>query len=168
MAEFDAGALAYDRFRPRYPAELFDDLVNLGELRRGTQVVEVGAGTGIATRALVDRGLAVTALEPAPNMAAIAVATLGPGAHVEVTSFEDWNPSGSFQMVVAFNAWHWVHPQGGIEKAIQALEADGSVAIVWTEVVSWGEDPFESRLADVLKTSLAEEYRGGCQLGAAH
>lgn len=148
-SEFDAIAVAYDRFRPRYPVELFDDLVRLGDLTDGARIVEVGAGTGIATRALVDRGLDVLALEPASGMAAVARATLGARARVEVVRFEDWVPSRKVRAVAAFNAWHWVHPEVGVENAFRALAPGGSLAIVWIEVVSWGEERFETRLAEV-------------------
>lgn len=147
-SEFDAIALAYDRFRPRYPFELFDDIVELGELTESARVLEVGSGTGIATQGLVDKGLDVTALEPAPSMAAIARARLGTSATIEVTRFEDWDPGEPVQAVAAFNAWHWVQPQVGLDQACRLLAPGGSLAIVWTEVISWGEAPFEARLAD--------------------
>lgn len=53
---FAAQALDYDRYRPRYPDEVFDDLVESVGLTCGDKVVEIGAGTGIATEPLVERG----------------------------------------------------------------------------------------------------------------
>jgi hypothetical protein len=69
---FDDDAVAFDRTR----AEVFDDLVHLGNLDAGEQLVEVGAGTGQATLLLAQRGLAITAIElglhkwPAPVVSA--------------------------------------------------------------------------------------------------
>jgi SAM-dependent methyltransferase len=148
VSEFDAIAVDYKRYRPRYPERLFDDIVETGELSQGARAVEIGAGTGIATAPLVDRGLIVTALEPAPGMAALARAKLGNRARVEVSRFEDWTATEAIQLVAAFNAWHWVQPDVGLGLAAQMLTSGGTLAIVWTDVISWGEEPFETRLAD--------------------
>ena len=148
VSEFDAIAVDYDEYRPRYPERLFDDIVEAGELAQGAPVVEIGAGTGIATTPLVDRGLIVTALEPAPGMAALARAKLGNRARIEVTRFEDWTTTEPIQLVGAFNAWHWVQSDIGVDLAAQMLPVGGTLAIVRTDVISWGEEPFETRLAD--------------------
>jgi trans-aconitate methyltransferase len=148
VSEFDAMAVEYDRYRPRYPERLFDDIVATGELSPGARAVEIGAGTGIATTPLVDRGLIVTALEPAPGMAALARAKLGNRARVEVSRFEDWTSTEQIHLVAAFNSWHWVQPDVGIDLAAQMLPVGGTLAIVRTDVISWGAEPFETRLAD--------------------
>jgi SAM-dependent methyltransferase len=120
----------------------------MGELSPGAHALEIGAGTGIATTPLVDRGLLVTALEPASGMASLAPAKLGNRARVEVSHFEDWTSTEPIQLVAAFNAWHWVQPDVGIDLAARILTSGGALAIVWTNIISWGEEPFETRLAD--------------------
>jgi len=60
---FDPLVDAYDAGRPSYPDQLYDDLERLTRPLAGTGVVEVGAGTGIATRALEARGARVVALD---------------------------------------------------------------------------------------------------------
>ena len=67
-----------DRYRPRYPNDLFDDIVELGELKPGAKTIEIGAGTGIATGPLMSRGLQVIAIEPGPAMSAIAAGSSAP------------------------------------------------------------------------------------------
>lgn len=76
--DMDAEAVAYDRYRPRYPNDLFDDIVELGELKPGAKTIEIGAGTGIATGPLISRGLQVIAIEPGPAMSAIAAGSSAP------------------------------------------------------------------------------------------
>src|ERR671933_454382 len=49
----------YERARPLYPPELFDDLVAYAGLEAGSRVLEIGCGTGQATLPLAERGLAV-------------------------------------------------------------------------------------------------------------
>ena len=146
---FGAQALAYHRYRPRYPEALFDDILSLADTATGATVIEVGAGTGIATEALVQRGLSVTAIEPSPEMAALAQAKLGDRGSVFVGRFEDYSASVQVQLVTAFNAWHWVDPEAAVNRVAQLLAPGGSIALVWTEVVSWGEQPFEERLTQI-------------------
>ena len=65
---FGAAARVYDARRPRYPVQLIDDLLMQG----ARTVLDVGAGTGIASEQLLGRGVNVLAVEPDPRMAAIA------------------------------------------------------------------------------------------------
>lgn len=144
-AEFDAQAAAYDTYRPHYPEALFDGIVHALGTSDAT-AVEIGAGTGIATDPLARRGVRVLAIEPAPTMAEIAAAKLGERGQVVVATFEDWKPTGPVDLVAAFNSWHWVNPAVGLPKVASLLRPGGIVALAWTEVVQFGQEPFE-RLA---------------------
>lgn len=62
----------YDRVRPTYPDELFADLVAITGTDRRSSVLEVGCGTGQATRSLAALGYSLTAIEPGAGMAALA------------------------------------------------------------------------------------------------
>jgi 16S rRNA A1518/A1519 N6-dimethyltransferase RsmA/KsgA/DIM1 with predicted DNA glycosylase/AP lyase activity len=62
----------YARARPSYPAEIFADLAALAELRPGARLVEIGCGTGQATRPLAERGYAITCVELDGEAAALA------------------------------------------------------------------------------------------------
>jgi SAM-dependent methyltransferase len=146
-SEFDAAAVAYDTYRPRYPDGVFDDIVGLGGLSAGATAVEIGAGTGIATVPLVHRGVQVIPVEPSPAMAALGRAKLGAGTSWVVGRFEDWSPE-PVDLVTSFNAWHWVEPTTGVDRVAAALRPGGALALVWTDVESWGGDAFERGLAE--------------------
>jgi Methyltransferase domain len=147
--EFDESAIAYDTYRPRYPPEVFDDIMELGGLHAGARAVEIGAGTGIGTEALVERGLEVVAIEPSDGMRELAQEKLGDRARFVEGRFEDFSAVDSADAIVAFSAWHWVEPAIGLDLAARLLPRGGAVAVAWTEVVSWGQDGFEDRLAEV-------------------
>ena len=66
---FGAVAAAYERFRPGYPAELVDTVMRYARQPLRT-VLEIGAGTGKATRLFAERGVTVTATEPDAAMLA--------------------------------------------------------------------------------------------------
>jgi SAM-dependent methyltransferase len=152
-ARFAAQAEQYDRYRPRYPRELFITLVRQAELLDGDAVVEIGAGTGLATLPLAENGLAVHAIEPAPELARLAEEKLHGGASIVLGRFEDCPLPPHARLVAAFNAWHWVEPVVGLDRAAGLLQPQGFLALVWTEVVSWGPPRFEERLAELFGAS---------------
>ncbi len=150
-------AFDYDRYRPRYPESVFDDIVRITGASVGAEVIEIGAGTGIATQPLARRGLYVTAIEPSPEMAALAQAKLTDRGSVVVGRFEDYSAPGPVQLVASFNAWHWVDPEVAVNRVAELLGPDGSLALVWTEVVAWGEEEaFEERLAQITGSPWAK------------
>ncbi|MFG2228370.1 class I SAM-dependent methyltransferase [Streptomyces sp. NPDC048644] len=89
---FDEDAELYDRARPGYPPELFDDLAEVVGTGPGCRVLEVGAGTRKATLPLAERGCRITAVELGAGMAAVARRNLAGFGAVEVVTadFEAW------------------------------------------------------------------------------
>jgi SAM-dependent methyltransferase len=156
-SRFAAQAQQYDHFRPRYPTELFDRLLVEAHLAGGDAVVEIGAGTGLATLPLVERGLKVHAVEPAEELADLVRFKVGDRGVLVPGRFEDCPLPERVRLVTSFNAWHWVEPGAGVERAARLLGSGDSLALVWTEVVSWGEPPFEERLAAIFGSSWPKE-----------
>jgi cyclopropane fatty-acyl-phospholipid synthase-like methyltransferase len=98
---FNEDAEQYDRARPRYPDQMFDDLAAAG-VAPGARVLEIGCGTGQATVPLAKRGYRVVAVELGPDMAAVARRNLAGFDSVEVltAAFEDWPlPAEPFDVV---------------------------------------------------------------------
>ena len=137
---FNEVAELYDRVRPGYPDRLFDDLVAITGLRPGSPVLESGCGTGQATRSLVGRGLAVTAVEPGAQLAA--VARRKAAATVVNSTFEEWDDQGvRFDAVVAASSWHWVDPAIGWRRAYEVLRPGGWIALLDNIVVARAGEP---------------------------
>jgi ubiquinone/menaquinone biosynthesis C-methylase UbiE len=128
---------------------VFSDIISSAGLTTGDRVVEIGAGTGIATEELVDHGLRVTAIEPSDTLAAIAESKVANQVRFVISRFEEFSHDAPVQLLTAFNAWHWVDPRIGTGLAARVLDPGGSIALVWTEVVAWGQEPFEERLAEI-------------------
>ncbi|GAB3572397.1 class I SAM-dependent methyltransferase [Amycolatopsis endophytica] len=121
MAEsFGTDAALYDRARPPYPQALIDRVT-------GTDVLDVGCGTGIAARQFQTAGARVLGVEPDARMAGFA---RGSGVETEVATFEDWDPTGrTFDAVIAAQSWHWVDPVAGLAKVARVLRPGGRFAV---------------------------------------
>ncbi|MEV0065120.1 class I SAM-dependent methyltransferase [Amycolatopsis sp. NPDC050768] len=120
----DAGR--YDRARPRYPEALITEIVGNTP---GASILDVGTGTGIAARQFKNTGCQVLGVEPDERMAEFARTT---GIDVEVANFEEWDPKNrTFDILTAGQAWHWVDPQRGAEKAAQVVKPGGTFAVFW-------------------------------------
>jgi SAM-dependent methyltransferase len=130
---FGAIAELYDRVRPSYPAELIDALL-AGEQRR---VLDVGCGTGIAASLLAARGCEVLGVEIDERMAQVARTR---GLAVEVAQFERWDAVGrSFELLTSAQAWHWIDPLAGAQKAASVLRPGGRLGLFW----NFGSPPAE-------------------------
>ena len=126
---FGAVADAYDRYRPRYPSALVAALV----ARAGLRVLDVGAGTGIASAQLAEAGAHVLAVEPDPQMASVAAAK---GIRVEQATFEEWQPAGrTFDLVVFAQSFHWVRPLPSLEKVKTILRPGGRLALLANRII---------------------------------
>lgn len=121
---FEAGAAAYESARPSYPDALFDDLV---ALVHGRCALEIGCGTGKATRPLLSRGFEVVAVEPAPDMARVAREVLrGLPVTVDEARFEAWDPGERrFDLAICAQAFHWVEPEPATRVLDACLASDG-------------------------------------------
>jgi SAM-dependent methyltransferase len=146
---FGAVARDYDRARPSYTSELVDDVV---ALLPGRDIVEVGAGTGKATVLFGVHGLAMTCVDPDPQMAAVLVENtrLLPNVTVTVSAFEDFRPAGLYDGLLGAQSWHWTSPERRWGKAASVLREGGLIALFWNR---------EQSHLTPLGSAVAEVYR---------
>ena len=148
---FGGVAALYDRARPSYPPELVDDVLALAPMAADPRALEVGAGTGKATMPFAGRGVAVHALEPLPEMAALAQRNCAafPRVRIEVVEFERWDPGRrTFPLLYSAQAWHWIEPGRRYPAARAALEPGGLLAVFWNRP-EWDHSPHREALERV-------------------
>ena len=128
---FDDAPDRYDRYRPRYPHQLFDDVAEMGAIDGASRILEVGCGPGLASEELIARGWSVLAVEPGTQLARVAREKLCDDRFaVEVSTFEEWQPRGRrFDLVFSASAYHWVAPELRWVKAAEVLAHDGHIAL---------------------------------------
>jgi len=124
---FGAVAEAYERYRPEYPAELVDVVMTYAGRPLPT-ALEIGAGTGKATRLFAHRGVLVTATDPDPAMLAELRKHVPATVRTVRAAFEDLQPDESYSLVYAAAALHWTDPSGRWPRMAGLLEPGGVVA----------------------------------------
>ncbi|MBO1739960.1 class I SAM-dependent methyltransferase [Leifsonia sp. TF02-11] len=133
---FDRAARVYDASRPDYPADA------VAWLTDGVDgpVVDLGAGTGKLTHALVARGLEVVAVDPSPQMLEV-LSERVPEAETRLGSGESLPlPDAGAGLVVAAQAWHWVDPTVAVPEVARVLRPGGRLGLVWNdrdESIEW-------------------------------
>lgn len=150
---FDAVADSYDSARPDYPPKLFDDFAEIARLPTGARLLEIGCGTGKATRPLAERGFRIFALELGANLARVARKTFASFPDVEVvnSAFETWDHRPSFfDAVFAATSWHWLDASVKYSKAAALLRPRGALAF-WSATHAFPKDfdPFFTEIQDV-------------------
>jgi SAM-dependent methyltransferase len=128
---FGADAANYDSARPEYPAWVFETLRTGCGLKPGARVFEIGPGTGLATRRLVEAGTAVTAIEPDERLAVV-LKTRTPQAEIIASTFEDATLlSAAFDLGVSATAFHWIEQHQALAKVASLLKPGGFWAMWW-------------------------------------
>ncbi|WP_228078654.1 class I SAM-dependent methyltransferase [Streptomyces profundus] len=120
-------AEAYERFRPGYPEELAGVVLAYAG-RPVRTVLEIGAGTGKATRLFAGRGLAVTATEPDESMLAALRRHVPATVRTVRAAFEELPTDERYGLVYAAAALHWTAPEGRWARMAELLAPGGVFA----------------------------------------
>jgi SAM-dependent methyltransferase len=142
---------AYERGRPGYPEEAVRWLA--GDEPR--DVVDLGAGTGKLTRALVSLGHRVTAIEPLPEMLEH-IPEAAPGAAAILGNAEIIPLPDSFaDVATCAQSFHWFDHAVALPEIARVLRPGGRLALVWNT----RDDgvPWVARLSAVIGSETVEE-----------
>jgi SAM-dependent methyltransferase len=124
---FGAVAAAYERYRPGYPDELVDEVLTYAG-RPVRHAVEIGAGTGKATRVFAQRGITVTATDPDAAMLQELARHVPASVRTIQAAFEGLSLDARYDLVFAAAAMHWTDPVGRWERAAALLVPGGIFA----------------------------------------
>ncbi|MBW3593666.1 MAG: class I SAM-dependent methyltransferase [Actinobacteria bacterium] len=121
----------YERARPGFPPEAVAHMVERLAIGAGTDVLDLGAGTGKLARVLAETGARVVAVEPLAAMRA-KLAELAPGvAALEGTAEEIPLEDSSVDAVVVAQAFHWFRGAEALAEIHRVLRPDGGLALLW-------------------------------------
>jgi len=149
---YSPAAIAYDQTRPKYPAQLISQVVELAQLSPSSRILEIGCGPATATVSFAELGFSMLCLEPNPDFYDLAQKNCQPFPNVEIqnTAFEEWMPeSQKFDAVIAASSFHWISPEIGYPKVAEILKKDGHLILLWNK---------ELQPDDEVRRSLSEIY----------
>jgi ubiquinone/menaquinone biosynthesis C-methylase UbiE len=132
--KFSGKADVYSKSRPSYPTVFIDYLFSINSLNETSRVADIGSGTGILTRQLLERGVSVVAVEPNDDMRTKAEQDLKGFEHFTSTkgSAEETSlPDNSVDIVIAAQAFHWFDHEKFKLECKRILKQDRKVALVW-------------------------------------
>jgi SAM-dependent methyltransferase len=139
---FDQVAQLYNEVRPRYPEALFSTLIKVAGLSLKSKLVEIGPGTGQATKPLAIYGYDIIAVELGAALSDVAMHELKDFENVRIVtdSFENIKLSNdTFDLVYAATSLHWIKLGSRYSKPYRILKDRGYLAIIHTNHISDGQ-----------------------------
>jgi SAM-dependent methyltransferase len=132
----------YAKYRPHYPQAVFDMLRDGLGFRPGAIVADVGSGTGISTKPLLELGCTVYAVEPNNAMRRAAEQWLGEHPRfrsVAGTAEETTLAEHSVDAIIAAQAFHWFDATRARREFDRILRPNGWIVLVWNDRVQSGQ-----------------------------
>ncbi|MEO5642425.1 MAG: class I SAM-dependent methyltransferase [Bacteroidia bacterium] len=126
----------YVKYRPDYPAEVYDRLREAGVLTEKSVVADIGSGTGISSLLFLKRGNEVYGIEPNKEMREAAEKMLADEKYfhsidgtAENTKLEDH----SIDVIIAGQAFHWFDAEKAKAEFKRILKPGGNVVLIWND-----------------------------------
>ncbi len=132
LNRFSDRAADYVKYRPSYPSVAIDKILEGWSSPSQLVAADIGAGTGISSRLLAQRGVRVIAIEPNQQMRQAAQShplVEFRDATAEATSLADT----SVDLVACFQSFHWFNPQPTLLEFHRIVKSSGRLAVVWNE-----------------------------------
>jgi len=146
---FELVADVYERARPEYPPDAVAWIVEELGLRPGRTVLDLGAGTGKLTRALVPTGAQVIAVEPGERMLA-ELRTVLPDVDAHLGAAESIPlPDDSVDAITVGQAFHWFRHDEALPELHRVLRPGGGVALIWNSRDQ--ERPLQREISDLIR-----------------
>lgn len=122
----------YANHRPSYPAAAIDTILEGLDAPSHLVAADIGAGTGISSRLLAEKGVRVVAIEPNTEMSQAALPH--PLVEFHNATAENTNlPNASVDLVVCFQSFHWFDPKPTLLEFHRILKPTGRLAAVWND-----------------------------------
>jgi SAM-dependent methyltransferase len=132
---FDNKSQTYDSIRPGYPNEIYETISNYKKLDKNSNILEIGAGNGVASLEIHDKWQPkLTLIEPGEKFCELLkekFKTLK-DIKIENTTFEEYHNNTLFDAIFSATAFHWLDSLTKYKKSHDILKSDGLLILYWT------------------------------------
>lgn len=149
----------YSKSRPSYPNEYIDYLFSANHVDESCRIADIGSGTGILTRQLLERRVSVTGVEPNKDMRTKAEQNLRKFdlfTSINGSAEDTTLPENSVDLVIAAQAFHWFDKEKFKLECKRILKQERNVALVWNSRDS--ESPLIKENAEIFKKYCPSFY----------
>ncbi len=165
---FNNDPALYNQIRPAYPEALVEDVVEICGLKHTSRILDVGCGTGQASKPFIEKGYKLTGIDLGEDMIAYAQTKFREQQNAEFirAEFEKWNGKEKFDLIISATAFHWIDPEIGYKKAASLLKNNGYLAIYSNRHINKERGFFKESQAVYNKyySPIAKEYRNSANL----
>jgi len=157
--KFNEDVLNYDKMRPTYVKDLYNDVIRFAELNGNKNALEIGIGTGQATQPFLNTGCILTAIELGESMAEFTKEKFSKFNNFNVVN-SDFETvilnNNSYDLIYSATAFHWIPEAVGYTKVFNLLKSGGVMALFWNHPAR-EEGEFEiaiQKVYDKYRTSI--------------
>lgn len=128
---FNTEAEKYEKMRPGYISELYEDIFKYIPINESSNVVEIGIGGGQATLPILKTGCKLTAVEYGENLAELCRQKFKefPKFSAVTAKFEDFVCDNNLcDLIYSASAFHWIPEEIGYKKVCEILKSGGVFA----------------------------------------
>lgn len=136
--KFTGKANVYEKSRPAYPEAFITYLYEEVGFKQESRICDIGSGTGILSKQLLEMGSKVIAVEPNENMRQVAEGNLSTYSNftsIAGTAEETTLPEASVDYITVAQAFHWFDERSFKEECQRILKPQGKVVLVWNNRV---------------------------------
>lgn len=127
---FNTQARLYDKARPGYPDQLFENIISYSNINEKSNILEIGCGTGKATIPFLKKGFSITAIDIGDNMLKILSKNIdNEKLKIQNISFEKFKSNITFDLIFSATAFHWIPKQQSFSKCAYHLNKNGILAV---------------------------------------
>ena len=149
---FNEDVINYDKMRPTYVKELYENIIQFSNLDSNKKALEIGIGTGQATLPFLSTGCSLTAVELGEHMAKFSKEKFAKFHNFDVinSDFESANlKKDDYDLIYSATAFHWIPQEVGYTKVFNLLKSGGVIALFWNHI---------SRTDEELEFAMQEVY----------
>lgn len=163
---FTDKANIYAKYRPSYPNEYIEYLLSANELNENQIVADIGSGTGIFSRQLLENDLHVIGVEPNDDMRKMAEQSLKRYPRfqsIKATAEHTTLKENSVDLVTVAQAFHWFNKEAFKIECQRILKQKAHVALVWNS--RDGTSPIIKENADICQKTCPnfKGFSGGIE-----